>query len=129
MHRPTSDRIGKHGLRIAIPLAVVSLFLALAAVACGGSASPGVATVPPTATPTVSPSSSSSTSAASQASSATPATSLTPNPVAFSTCMRSNGGVQFEVPPSIDQSSTQFANAVLTCQKLIPAGLPYSGTN
>ncbi len=40
-----------------------------------------------------------------------------------------NGGVNFPIPQSIDQNSTQFANAVTACQKLIPAGLPYSGTD
>ena len=56
-------------------------------------------------------------------------------------CMRSHGfpafpdpsisknQVHFTVPPGIDQSSNTFKAAVATCQKLIPAGLPYSGTD
>lgn len=56
-------------------------------------------------------------------------------------CMRAHGypsfpdpamtshSVQFNVPSSIDQSSTKFREAVTTCEKLIPAGLPYSGTS
>lgn len=54
-------------------------------------------------------------------------------------CMRSHGFanfpdptfaggiVNFPVPASIDTSSRPYAEAVHTCQKLIPAGLPYSG--
>jgi len=53
-------------------------------------------------------------------------------------CMRAHGfptfpdatisgsQVHFQVPASINASSTQFANAVATCRKLIPPGLPYS---
>ena len=41
----------------------------------------------------------------------------------------SKNHVQFTVPSSINQSSNQFKSAVTTCEKLIPAGLPYSGTN
>jgi hypothetical protein len=54
-------------------------------------------------------------------------------------CMRSHGitsfpdpsfaggGVHFTIPPGIDSSSPQFTQARQTCQRLIPAGLPYSG--
>jgi hypothetical protein len=53
-------------------------------------------------------------------------------------CMRSHGfpdfpdptisqnQVHFDVPPSIDPNSPQYRQAVETCEKLIPAGLPYS---
>lgn len=53
-------------------------------------------------------------------------------------CMRSHGfhdfpdptisknQVSFVIPPDIDQNSSQFKQAVQTCEKLIPAGLPYS---
>ena len=54
-------------------------------------------------------------------------------------CMRSHGvpsfpdptfqdnSVTFSAPgSSIDTSSPQYKNALVTCQKLIPAGLPYS---
>ena len=54
-------------------------------------------------------------------------------------CMRSHGITNFpdptfpgghvnlpQIPSSIDISSTQFAQARQTCEKLIPAGLPYS---
>jgi hypothetical protein len=40
-----------------------------------------------------------------------------------------SNNVQFHIPPTINQKSSQFQNAVLTCQKLIPRGLPYSGTS
>jgi hypothetical protein len=52
------------------------------------------------------------------------------------TCMRSHGfpdfpdptfatnSVQVNIPPSINQSSSQFTNAATICTKLIPAGLP-----
>jgi hypothetical protein len=40
----------------------------------------------------------------------------------------SGGGVHFTVPPGIDSSSPQFSQARQTCQRLIPAGLPYSGS-
>lgn len=60
-----------------------------------------------------------------------------------SACMRSHGfrdfpdptflsdgtGVQYEVPSSIDRSSSRFEHAVATCEKLIPSGLPYGGSN
>jgi hypothetical protein len=36
----------------------------------------------------------------------------------------SGGGVNFPVASSINQNSTQFTQAVHTCQKLIPSGLP-----
>jgi hypothetical protein len=39
----------------------------------------------------------------------------------------SGGSVHFTVPSSLNTNSTQFAHARLVCQKLIPAGLPYSG--
>jgi hypothetical protein len=38
----------------------------------------------------------------------------------------SNNQVHFVVPPGIDQNSSQFKQAVQTCERLIPAGLPYS---
>ena len=40
-----------------------------------------------------------------------------------------NGNVKFNIPPGIDQNSPLVRRALPTCQKLIPAGLPYSGTN
>ncbi|MGH2881541.1 MAG: hypothetical protein ACRDPA_02360, partial [Solirubrobacteraceae bacterium] len=36
--------------------------------------------------------------------------------------------VDLNVPSSIDTSSPQFKRAAATCQKLIPEGLPYSGS-
>jgi hypothetical protein len=56
-------------------------------------------------------------------------------------CMRRHGipgfpdptfksnGVTFSIPPSIDKNSPRVRSALGICQKLIPAGLPYSGTN
>ncbi len=56
-------------------------------------------------------------------------------------CMRSHGipdfpdptfqnnAVTFNTPPSIDKNSPQARSAVALCRKLIPAGLPYSGSN
>ena len=56
-------------------------------------------------------------------------------------CMRSHGvpdfpdptfqnnTVTFNIPPSIDKNSPQAGSAVAICGKLIPAGLPYSGSN
>jgi hypothetical protein len=41
----------------------------------------------------------------------------------------SGGGVSFPSPPSgVDTSSPQFTRARQICQRLIPAGLPYSGS-
>ena len=40
----------------------------------------------------------------------------------------SGGGVNFPRPASIDPSSERFIQARQTCAKLIPAGLPYSGS-
>ncbi len=40
----------------------------------------------------------------------------------------SNGTVRFNEPSGIDTQSTQFTRAAVTCRKLIPAGLPYSGS-
>jgi hypothetical protein len=40
----------------------------------------------------------------------------------------SAGRVKFPIPPSIDMQSTRAIEAREICQKLIPAGLPYSGT-
>jgi hypothetical protein len=40
----------------------------------------------------------------------------------------SDGGVHFNIPPSINTNSTQFTQARLICAKLIPAGLPDSGS-
>jgi hypothetical protein len=39
------------------------------------------------------------------------------------------GHVNLSSPASIDTSSPQVIRAKLSCQKLIPAGLPYSGTH
>jgi hypothetical protein len=40
----------------------------------------------------------------------------------------SGGDVHFVVPSGIDPSSERFTQARHTCQRLIPAGLPYSGS-
>ena len=40
----------------------------------------------------------------------------------------SGGGVSFTEPPGIDTNSPQFIQANQTCRKLIPAGLPDSGS-
>ena len=40
----------------------------------------------------------------------------------------SGGNVSFPIPSSTDTHSTQFNEARRTCQKLIPPGLPYSGS-
>jgi hypothetical protein len=40
----------------------------------------------------------------------------------------SGGSVNFAIPSSINSNSTQFNQARQTCQKLIPAGLPDSGS-
>ena len=40
----------------------------------------------------------------------------------------SGGTVHFPIPSSIDASSTSFTQARQTCERLIPAGLPYSGS-
>lgn len=40
-----------------------------------------------------------------------------------------NGGVAFHAETPIDTSSPQYERALTTCQKLIPAGLPYSSSN
>jgi hypothetical protein len=49
---------------------------------------------------------------------------------AFPDPVFSNGGdVTFPVPASVDSTSTQFTSARAVCAKLIPAGLPYSGTS
>jgi hypothetical protein len=57
------------------------------------------------------------------------------------TCMRSHGvpnfpdptfennSVEFNNATPIDTNSPQYKNALATCQKLIPAGLPYSSTS
>lgn len=37
-----------------------------------------------------------------------------------------DGNVTFDVPKSVDARSPRFLSAVTTCEKLIPAGLPYS---
>jgi hypothetical protein len=56
-------------------------------------------------------------------------------------CMRSHGisdfpdptfrtgGVQTNIPSSINQDSSSFKSAAAICTKLIPAGLPYSHTS
>jgi hypothetical protein len=40
-----------------------------------------------------------------------------------------NGSVKFNIPSSINPNSPQVVSALPICRKLIPAGLPYSGTN
>ena len=40
----------------------------------------------------------------------------------------SGGGVHFPIPSSIDTTSERFTQARQTCARLIPAGLPYSGS-
>jgi len=40
----------------------------------------------------------------------------------------SGGGVHFPIPSSIDTTSERFTQARQTCVRLIPAGLPYSGS-
>ena len=40
----------------------------------------------------------------------------------------SGGSVHFAIPSSIDASSMPFTQARQTCERLIPAGLPYSGS-
>jgi hypothetical protein len=40
-----------------------------------------------------------------------------------------NGNVKFNPPPGIDKNSPTVLHAISICQKLIPAGLPYSGTD
>jgi hypothetical protein len=40
-----------------------------------------------------------------------------------------NNSVKFNIPSSINQNSPQVVHALPICRKLIPAGLPYSGTN
>jgi hypothetical protein len=39
-----------------------------------------------------------------------------------------NGTVHFPATPGIDQNSPQFQKAIATCHRLIPPGLPYSGS-
>jgi hypothetical protein len=39
----------------------------------------------------------------------------------------SGGHVSVDIPSSVDTHSAQFTQAQHTCEKLIPAGLPYSG--
>ncbi len=41
----------------------------------------------------------------------------------------SDGQVKFTLPPGMSAGSKQLEAARLVCQKLIPAGLPYSGTD
>ncbi len=41
----------------------------------------------------------------------------------------SGGGVHFPIPPGIDASSERFTRARQACAGLIPAGLPYSGSD
>jgi len=41
----------------------------------------------------------------------------------------SGGHVSFTIPSSISTNSPQVTQALNVCQKLIPAGLPYSGTS
>jgi hypothetical protein len=40
----------------------------------------------------------------------------------------SGGSVTFPIPASVDASSARFTQARQTCARLIPAGLPYSGS-
>ncbi len=40
-----------------------------------------------------------------------------------------NGSVKFTPPAGLDTSSAPFTQAQQTCEKLIPAGLPYSGSD
>ena len=40
-----------------------------------------------------------------------------------------NNDVQLNIPSNINQGSPQFKSAAATCQKLIPSGLPYSGSS
>lgn len=40
----------------------------------------------------------------------------------------SDGHVSLDIPSSIDSHSAQFTRARQTCEKLIPVGLPYSGS-
>ena len=40
----------------------------------------------------------------------------------------SGGGVHFPIPSSIDTRSERFTQAQQSCARLIPAGLPYSGS-
>jgi hypothetical protein len=40
-----------------------------------------------------------------------------------------NNRVTFNIPSSIDKNSPRVRSALAICQKLIPAGLPYSGTS
>jgi len=56
-------------------------------------------------------------------------------------CMRAHGvpdfpdpgfqdnSVTFDIRPPLDPSSSQYEKALATCQKLIPAGLPYSSSS
>jgi hypothetical protein len=39
-----------------------------------------------------------------------------------------NGSVKFTPPAGLDTSSAPFTEAQQTCEKLVPAGLPYSGS-
>lgn len=40
-----------------------------------------------------------------------------------------NNNVTFDIPSGIDANSSQVRSALAICQKLIPAGLPYSGSS
>jgi hypothetical protein len=40
-----------------------------------------------------------------------------------------NSGVAFNTRTPIDADSPQYERALVTCEKLIPAGLPYSSPN
>jgi hypothetical protein len=40
-----------------------------------------------------------------------------------------SGKVNFPIPSSVDSTSATFTSARAVCAKLIPAGLPYSGTS
>lgn len=41
----------------------------------------------------------------------------------------SGGGVHLTLPPGVNQNTPGVAQAIQTCQKLIPRGLPYSGSS
>lgn len=120
--------------RPVVVLGLVVLAVAILSVACGGSSSPGVATVPmaPSATSTT-------TSAALPALSQTsthafpagsPTVSVTPSPLAYSQCIRAHGVANFPDPDStghievagngIDTKSSQFQAATVACQYLLP---------
>jgi hypothetical protein len=104
------------------------LAVGIAVAGCGGgSSTPGVATVSTTTTTAASPS----------VAGGTQATGL----LAYASCMRSHGVPNFPDPSFrngqvefpmlehlVDIHSTQSTHAYQTCRKLIPGGLPDSGS-